>query len=470
MRPRHRLATLLPTLALVIAPGVSGAVTVSPPVPLEACPTDLTVDAAGGIGLLTRTQARGRWSATGTVVDQAGSTTPGPSASRSWKRPDAVRSVFTGDGIAVAFETGQPKPESTRGLALAASAKPRRPKVSVVMVGPGGPTAPEVVSNPRRRADLYRISSRGGTTVVHFRQSVPGERYLQDWIAIRPAGAARFGKAVSLKSSIRGRFSYDDVYLGPDGSGVVVSLALDGNRPVSARRITADGRVGRAIAFDARDADVPDATAAIGPDGTVVLAVVDTAKPNRYGRMGLFVAKLAPGAAAFTKPELVATGRSSVGSVGDALALAIDGAGRVTATIGRDHRDGAPDVYAPGFLTFSGTVDDLVQGADIDGILSVGDRPVITPTADGSVALTWEGDELVAPGSDDTRRSQRIAFRAADGSWSTPVSVSPPFLWTPGSFALNRGSAALPGGGLAMAYSVERSGRRTTCSLVRVTP
>lgn len=455
-------------VAGALAPGAARAVTVSPPVRLATCPTDLAADADGGVRLLTRTQARGRWTAAVARFDAAGAAAPGLTLSRSWKRPNAVRTVFTSDGVAVAFETGRPKPPPLGPVTYlpvgTPSAAKTRPRVSVVLATPSGTTAPQVVSDPRREADLHEITSRGGTTVVHFRQSVPGKLWLQDWIAVRPAGASRFLPAVSLQSKLRDKFADDQVYLGPDGSGVVVSLSVSARRqPISVRRIGADGSVGPAIGYPPRRTTYAYATAAIGPRGEVLLAVVDAVKVDGASRDGLFVATLQPGASTFTAPQLLGAERADTEAISDGLAAVIDANGRITATTGRSYRD-ATDDFDPGFQTYSGTGDQLVRGPYVPAV--GGKDPVLTPMADGSVALTWSGyvdlkGQTIA---------QLVSFRGPDGTWSAPAPISPPFKWDVGYFAVNRGSAALPGGGLAMAYSIERDGRKTRCSLVRVMP
>lgn len=461
-------AVVATTLAALTGGGAVHAATIGPVKALPACPTELGANADGSVRVLTRTQARGRASSVVSVVDPAGATTTGIGLSRPWRTPNAVRSVMTEGGVTVAFESGKRKPPeydvtpNLDDVVIGAPSAARSETVSVATKRPDGSVRTQLLSARGRDADLYKIVSRGGTTVVSFRQSVPGKLWLQDWVAVRPRGAADFLPAVSLKSSLRDKFGLDEVALGADGTGVVLSTPTDRKLPITARRIDAAGAVGAPIPLGRHQTVNAVAHAAVAPNGDVVVAIVETERRDLRGKAGVYAAMLPAGGPAFSEPRLLGTERYDTGTIGDNLAIAVDDAGRVTVVTGRIFKGDTRD-YDQGLQTYAGAGDALTRGPFVPTLGA--DDPVLTPIAGGGIALTWEGYVLGTQ-----KIAQHVAFGAADGTWSAPQPVSPPFTWTLASFATDRGITALPSGGIALAYAIERSGRRTRCALVRVAP
>lgn len=139
------------------------------------------------------------------------------------------------------------------------------------------------------------------------------------------------------------------------------------------------------------------------------------------------------------------------------------GANHVTVVTGREFKEDS-DEYDQGLQTYAGAGDQLVRGPFVP-VLGANEPVVLTPTVDGGGALTWPGYVI---GTE--KIAQLIAFGRPDGAWSVPEPISPPFTWEVSSYATNRGIAALPGGGIAIAFAIERPGHPTQCSLARVTP
>ena len=449
--------------------------TVGPAVPLQSCPSSLSADASGAVHVLARSRADGRWRASVSSIDAAGALSVLTSLSRKEGAQNAMRAVMTPDGLTAAYETGQPKPEPFEITELAGAASPEpaasaaratreaKPRVSVATLGTDGRTRTQLLSHPGRRAELHHILSRGGTTAVTFRESVPRQGWLQYWVAIRPAGAKVFRPAVSMKSALRPTFTDDDVVLGDDGSGIITSTPSSAKKIVSARRIGRDGRIGRAIVIGKRPADYATTKAAVGADGTVTVAVVDTARRGGDGPYGLFVSLLTPGAAAFTTPRLVYTGRTVTAQLDRDFAIATDGAGRTTVVTGKE----SSVQTERGLQIYTGRGDDLApaQAVFAPGAIGV----ALTPMADGGTALTYRSYVGAPADPRDERYAHQIAFGRSDGTWATPEPFSAPFAYD--YEASVRGVTALPGGGIAVARALPRpEGGRIACVLERLTP
>ncbi|MDO9353906.1 MAG: hypothetical protein Q7T55_09435 [Solirubrobacteraceae bacterium] len=476
MRPGRVLSLALVSSVATFASNVAAAtaITVGPAVALPSCPSSLAAGANGSVEALTRSQSGGRWQATVSSVDAAGAVAPMRTLSRRSQAQNAMRATVAPQGLTAAYETGQPKPESFEGLAWAARKKTagrvvaagrvapkRREQVWVATLGPDGRTGTQRLSNPNRDAELHRILSRGGTTVVTFRESVPRKAWLQYWVAVRPAGASRFRPAVSLLSPLRATFVFDDVVLGDDGSGVVVSTSAQSKKPISARRIGRDGRLGPVLVVGKPSFDAL-AEAAVGADGAVTVAIADMTGEGRSRTHGLFISWLGPGAEAFSPRRLIDRGPQIEAREDHDFAITTEPSGRTTVVTGKDEVQ-----EERGLQLYSGTGDQLVPARALfaPGALDV----TLTPTVDAGLALTWRSYVGTPTDDLDDRYAQQVAFRSPDDTWPGPAPFTAP---APYDFDAGvRAVIALPGGGIAVARALPRpTSGRTRCVLERVTP
>lgn len=452
----------------LILGGPAHATTIGPVQTLAACPTQLVANADGTLRALTLHDKDGQAHSVTSSIDAAGRTTGQLlDLAVPWSPANSVWSVTSADGaITTAYETGRiaiPVLEPSLDVAVVSRRDDPNPAVSVATRRPDGSTHTQLLSDPRWSARFGDLVSRGGTTAVFFQQRAASSPTAQDWIAVRPAGSVDFLPPVSLSSRLRDRFSSDEVVIGPDGTGVVLSVPSDDVLPITARRIQRDGTVGPTTTVGTRRTVFATARPAVGPTGDIVVAIVETEHPALRGKAGIYASVLPAGGTTFSTPRLLGTERFLTDQIGDALAIAIDSQNRVTFVTGREYRRGT-DRYDDGLQAYSGRGDQLVRGRVVAALGP--DLPVLTPTEDGLVALAWSGHVL----NYRSKNAQLVSFGRPDGTWSRPEPLSPPSTWHEGSYARKRVVVALPGRGIAMVHVIQRSGKPTTCALTRATP
>lgn len=377
--------------------------------------TDVAIGPLGEISVATGTSLRSRRTITARRLDPAGAALKPLPLLQATAKHTFLASDFVPDGVLVSYT--QKDPRFARGPLRAFTKHPD---------GSASPT--QTLTSPRTIGARVGVTvGPNGAVAYAFYEGEPGRKQSVR-IALRPAGATAFGKSAVIQSpaEIRAGLQFETI-LGPDGGGAVVVRPPDFHkgRPY-VRRLSPTGAVGPKIPIAARYETGARLAAAMGPSGTLVIAVLTDGPPNKKAAppSDLVVTTLAPGAAATTPPQRIDRG-SQAGASNENLAVAVGPDDHTVILAGSDPDTddiGGPDSDVIAQRIYEGTGAAVKLVDRLTAWFPSTARITLAP--DGAVTAIWAENQTQSAQGDHLTAGIFGAHRAPGGAFSTPRLIS----------------------------------------------
>lgn len=190
----------------------------------------------------------------------------------------------------------------------------KRSEIRAVISTAGQRSRAQRLSDPRNGARGIAVAaSPSGAAAVVFMQGRGRGRW-QDMVAVRAAGAATFAKPVAISRVRSPGFASDiadsiQLRFGRNGTGVIVQAPLGEAGSLRLRRIAPSGAVSRGYTVAKGPYEMGAADAAVGDDGTIVVAFRGLGSYDFDG-LQLLSATFPPTATAPTPPVTLGFGSS----------------------------------------------------------------------------------------------------------------------------------------------------------------